>query len=365
MFIFDPYMLEILRYFLLPFSVLYGLVIWVRNKAYDYGWLPSKSFNLPVIVIGNLAVGGAGKSPMTEYLVRLLKNSSKVATLSRGYGRETTGFLLVNPDDNALKVGDEPLQFKQKFPAITVAVCEKRVDGVAKLQEHHDLIILDDAYQHRALKPGMSILLLEYKSLFKPRLLLPAGNFRDTYNQRYRADVIVVSKTPQNLTLAEKQAVLKCVNVSKQKVVLFSYLKYGLPYSFFKEKEGIKKLTADSTVLLVTGIADPKPLLNYLKVQVKEVFSVSYADHHQFTMSDIRKISSKFASIQCSNKFVITTEKDAQRFKNAKLSELIQHLPIFILPIETAFNKSDEKILKKEVFHYLSGYKKIDLSGNY
>lgn len=358
MFIFDPYMLEKLRYLLLPFSLLYGIAIWVRNKVYDYGWLPSRGFNLPVIVIGNLAVGGAGKSPMTEYLIRLLQNKAKIATLSRGYGRKTTGFLVVNQADDACKVGDEPLQFKQKFPEITVAVCEKRVVGVEKLQDNHDLIILDDAYQHRALKPGMSILLLEYKSIFKPKFLLPAGDLRDTYDQRNRADIIVVSKSPHDLNEREKKSVLKRVNVSNNKPVLFSYLKYGQPYSFGEETEGNVMLNVETTVLLVTGIAYPKPLLFYLKTQVKEVVAVNYADHYQFKASDVRKISAKFASIKASNKIIITTEKDAQRFKSAELSELVRRLPIFVLPIETAFNEADDNKLTKNIFNYLSTFEK-------
>src|SRR5690606_6426916 len=170
-------MLNYLRLLLLPFSFLYGLIIILRNKAYDRGILKSKGFEIPTIVVGNLAVGGAGKSPMTEYLIRMLMHSYKVATLSRGYGRRTKGFLLVENQDDPIKVGDEPLQFKRKYPEITVAVCEDRVVGVEKLKNDHDLVILDDAYQHRALKPGFSILLLEYKSLFKPKFLLPAGNF--------------------------------------------------------------------------------------------------------------------------------------------------------------------------------------------
>lgn len=364
MFIFEAYMLEILRYFLLPFSALYGFAIWLRNKAYDCGFLKSQGFDLPVIVIGNLAVGGAGKSPMTEYLVRLLQNKAKIATLSRGYGRKTRGFLEVNKNDDALKVGDEPLQFKQKFPAITVAVCEKRVVGVEKLQADHDLVILDDAYQHRALKPGLSILLLEYRSLLKPKFLLPAGDFRDTFDQRNRADIIVVSKSPQELTEQEKKSILKRVRVSTDKPVLFSYLKYGLPYRLEEEIEIVEKEEIDttSTLLLVTGIADPKPLLDYLKTQVTNVISLSYADHHHFTASDIKKISAKFDSIQEPNKLIITTEKDAQRLRSGELSGLIQSLPIVVLPVEAAFNEASERVLSENIFNYLSAYKKTGIS---
>src|SRR5690606_24292763 len=186
-----------LRALLLPFSLLYGLAIWLRNRLYDWGWLRSVAFDRSVIVVGNLAVGGTGKSPMTEYLVRLLSSRGRLATLSRGYGRETRGFLEVTPNDTARRTGDEPLQFKRKFPEITVAVDEDRVDGVSRLiAGGHDIIVLDDAYQHRALRPGLALLLFGYGAMHQPKWRLPAGDYRDAFSERRRADVMVVTKAP-------------------------------------------------------------------------------------------------------------------------------------------------------------------------
>ncbi len=349
-------MLSYLRLLLWPFSLLYGIVITLRNKAYDWGILKSTGFDIPIIVVGNLAVGGAGKSPMTEYLIRMLSHSHKVATLSRGYGRKTKGFLLVEDNHDSIAVGDEPLQFKRKYPKITVAVCEDRVEGVIKLKKDHDLIILDDAFQHRALKPGFSILLLEYNSLFQPKLLLPAGNLRDTFSQRKRADIIVISKSPESLSEDEKQKAVNRVHASFNQPVLFSYLKYGQPYWLNHEKKMIDKLeeniNQDDVVLVVTGIANPSLLVEYLKRQAKEVYLLKYADHHQYTERDIRSISAKFELIKDRNKRIVTTEKDAQRLKADSLSSLTGALPILILPIETTFSDPDQEILAEQIYKY-------------
>lgn len=365
MFIFGVNMLKYLRFLLLPFSVLYGCVILLRNKAFDWGVLKSVEFDFPIIVIGNLAVGGAGKSPMTEYLIRMLGNNYKIATLSRGYGRKTKGFLEVEYNDEVAKVGDEPLQFKRKYPEVTVTVCEDRVEGVRKLKNNHDLIILDDAYQHRALKPGFSILLLEYNSLFQPKFLLPAGDFRDTFNQRKRADLIVVSKSPQFLSESEKQNALNRVNVPLNHKVLFSYLNYGKPYWLNSQEPMIRNtdliLGEDRVVLLITGIVNPDPLVTYLNTQVKKVHLLKYPDHHNFTEQNIRKISIKFDSIKEQNKVIVTTEKDAQRLQVRSLSSLVQSMSIAVVPIETAFNEADEQILSERVFSYCNSKIKEDI----
>lgn len=355
MFIFEGNMLNYLRLLLWPFSVLYGLIIVLRNKAYDWGILKSQGFDFPIIVVGNLAIGGTGKSPMTEYLIRMLKVNYKVATLSRGYGRKTKGFLLVGINDDPIKVGDEPLQFKKKYQAITVAVCEDRVEGVRKLKDNHDVIILDDAYQHRALKPGFSILLVEYKSLFQPKILLPAGNFRDTFNQKKRANLIVISKSPENLSEGEKQKALKHLNANSDQKVLFAYLKYGQAYLLNKKESYSRNpvsINQYSTVLAVTGIADPSLLIKYLEAQVNKVYLLNYPDHHQYTESDIRRIANKLDAINGDNKVIVTTEKDAQRLGVSVLSDFIQPLTILVLPVETAFEENDKRILTKEVVNY-------------
>ncbi|MFD2145663.1 tetraacyldisaccharide 4'-kinase [Mucilaginibacter antarcticus] len=192
-----------LRALLLPFSFLYGLIVIVRNFLYDAGLFKSRRFDLPVISVGNLEVGGAGKSPMTEYLIQLLKDHYKLATLSRGYGRATKGFQIATATATASQVGDEPAQFKHKFPDVTVAVCEQRVDGITQLQHDHDLILLDDAYQHRAVKPGLSILLFDYNSLNNQRWVLPAGNYREPFFGKWRAGIIIITKCPADMPQQE------------------------------------------------------------------------------------------------------------------------------------------------------------------
>ena len=221
------------RYLLLPFSLLYGLIILIRNFFYDLGIFKSKQFDLPVIVIGNLEIGGAGKSPMTEYLVGFLKNQYKITTLSRGYGRQTKGFFYADKNSTAKTVGDEPLQFKQKFPEIAVAVCENRVFGVEKLQTDHDLILLDDAFQHRALTPGFSLLLFDYQQLLKPHFLLPAGNYREPFSGKKRADVIVVSKCPADLSAENQEKIRQQMLLLPHQNLFFTSIVYQPFRAFF------------------------------------------------------------------------------------------------------------------------------------
>ena len=221
--------MKLLRLLLFPISILYGLGVILRNLAYDFGIFKACKFQLPVISVGNLSVGGSGKSPMTEYLVRLLKDKYKIATLSRGYGRKTSGFRTVDTDSSSFDSGDEPLQFKRKFADVTVAVCENRVKGIQQLERNHELIIMDDAFQHRAVKPGLSILLFEYSSLLQNQWLLPSGNLREPLWAINRADILVVSKCPEKMSREQQDAL---ANRFKTKRLFFSFLKYGHLKSF-------------------------------------------------------------------------------------------------------------------------------------
>ena len=216
--------MKILRLLLFPFSIFYGLVVILRNLAYDRGILASQGFDLPIISIGNLSVGGSGKSPMVEYLIRLLKDKYKIATLSRGYGRKSSGYLDVHLNTRSTESGDEPLQFKQKFSDITVAVCENRVEGVNRLKLKHELIILDDAFQHRALKPGLSILLFEYSTFFRQQWLLPTGNLREPLWAVKRADMVIISKCPEKISSSQKEVIRRKFSTDN---LFFSFLKYG------------------------------------------------------------------------------------------------------------------------------------------
>ncbi|GAB2684177.1 tetraacyldisaccharide 4'-kinase [Mucilaginibacter koreensis] len=328
--------MKYLRLLLFPFSLLYALVVTLRNWCYDAGWFKSEQFNLPVISVGNLTVGGAGKSPMTEYLVRLFKSEYSLATLSRGYGRKTEGFIIADTQAAAETIGDEPAQFKQKFPEVIVAVCEKRADGIRRLQADHNLIILDDAYQHRAVTPGFSILLMEYGRLKEPHLLLPAGNLRELFSGRSRADVIVVSKCPPELNKQQQMELLPYIKPLPHQQVYFTSIAYQ-PLQSLSTGATIAMPGAGATVFLLTGIANIKPLLQYIRQHTPGIILHNYPDHHQFTLKNITKLADDFNRCTSISKLIITTEKDAQRLKNEALMALLQPLPIYVLPIGIQF----------------------------
>lgn len=339
-----------LRVLLLPLSVLYGLAIWLRNRLYDWGWLRSVAFDRPVIVVGNLAVGGTGKSPMTEYLVRLLSSQGRLATLSRGYGRKTRGFLEVTADDTASRSGDEPLQFRRKFPEITVAVDEDRVEGVSRLiQSGHDIIVLDDAYQHRALRPGMAILLFDYLAMGKPKWLLPAGDYRDCFRERWRADVMVVTKTPRGASETAKDRIRRRLSTTRDVPILFAGIGYGPLTPVFPAKSTTDALHNDTHILLLTGIANPLPLYQFLLPQVSEIAHARYPDHHAYSTADIRKTIRRFNEIQKPNKLIVTTEKDAQRLLDPTIKDMLAGLPVYMVPIQLEFNAADHAVLRELV----------------
>ena len=346
-------MIDYLRFLLFPFSLVYALVISIRNWAYDQGLFRSVKFDLPVIVVGNLAVGGTGKSPLTEFLIRLLEKSYTLATLSRGYGRETKGFIRVKASDQALLVGDEPLQFKNKYPEITVAVCEDRVKGVKILATDHDVILLDDAFQHRALRPGLSILLFDYESLFKPRLLLPAGNFRDSFNQRHRADIVIVTKCPSPLPEGQRTAALRRLQLNGQ--VFFSYLRYGDLYQLRQSERIERTLTATMDVLLISGIANPAPLYQYVASKSRTVKLMAYPDHHTYSRKNIISILENFKGIHSEEKILLTTEKDYQRLK-LFTEQAAFPVPVWVLPVEAAFDRDDHERLSSAILNYCGRY---------
>lgn len=339
----------------MPFSIVYGLVVWVRNRLFDWGWIKSTGFGKPVIVVGNLAVGGTGKSPMTEHLVKMLAGRYRIATLSRGYGRKTRGYVEVSEYCTAAQCGDEPLQFKRKFPHIKVAVDEDRVRGVRRLlREGHDLVILDDAYQHRTLRPGLAILLFDYRSFSRPKWLLPAGNFRDCFRERRRADVMVVTKTPPTADEADRQRIRQRLSLKRPIPVLFASIQYGQPVPVFRGATGnTALLTRELSVLLVTGIADPSPLLSHLKQHVREVEHLRFPDHHPYTSTALETIRTRFHAIRNPSRIVITTEKDAQRLSDPTLpADVINGLPLYLIPIQVQFDQHDGQIFQDLILNY-------------
>ncbi|MBD1393117.1 tetraacyldisaccharide 4'-kinase [Mucilaginibacter glaciei] len=347
--------MKYLRLLLLPFSIIYGLVTTIRNLLYNAGIFKSREFDLPVISVGNLEVGGAGKSPMTEYLVELLKPDHKLATLSRGYGRKTKGFLTANTTTTAAKVGDEPAQFKHKFRDVTVAVCEDRVAGIEQLVADHEVIILDDAFQHRAVLPGLSILLFDYNKLQDPHLVLPAGNLRESFTGRWRSDVMVVTKCPPDIDFDSMNRAYYRVEPNNHQPVFFTSINYQ-PMTDLSGNKIEFVIDADTAVFLLTGIANPTPLVQHIKTYTAQVIHHNYPDHHQFSLKNISKLAGEFTACKSQKKIIITTEKDAQRLGVRELAAAVAKLPIWVLPIGVSFLNDGKQEFDQLVLNYVTEY---------
>ncbi len=348
--------MEFLRLFLLPFSLLYGLATRFRNLLFDLKILPSTTYKMPIISVGNLSAGGTGKTPHVEYLINLLNTSYKVSTLSRGYGRRTSGFKLANSDDHASTIGDEPAQFYNKFPLITVAVDEKRRNGIDKLQNYHpetDVIILDDAFQHRYVKPGLSILLTDYHKLFSNDYLLPYGTLREARSGMKRADVIVISKTPIVLSPIERKSIIDGIKPLTYQKVLFSFVKYGAIRSLWKKEEVIDTDCHYGIILLVAGIANPYPLEYELRSKCHELITMHFNDHHKYTPEDINQIKQNYSDIYTRNKLLVTTEKDAMRMLDPSIIDNASQLPFYYIPMEIEFHERDKQIFDKIILNYV------------
>jgi len=347
-------MIKYLRLLLLPFSVLYGLVVLIRNKLYDTGVFKQTNFDLPVICVGNLVVGGSGKSPVTEYLVNLLSDK-RIAILSRGYGRKTKGYILADANSNAETIGDEPMQFYNKFPTVTVAVCEDRVTGINLLKSNHDIIILDDAFQHRSVKPGFNILLFEYQKLLSPQFLLPAGNLREPFSGYHRAQALLVTKGPEKIDVHQKQACLNRFDAPAKEKLSFSFLTYGsLTNLISKEQRPLSSISGTTSVFLLTGIANPLPLLTQLQKYTQRIDHHDYPDHYRFTLQNIQQLVNAFKNDPSEEKIIITTEKDAQRLLDDVLKELLLNLPVFYLPVKITLQEEDKATFDQKILDYVS-----------
>jgi tetraacyldisaccharide 4'-kinase len=329
-------LLKPIRILLFPISLIYALIVLVRNWCFDKKIFASTSFNLPIICVGNLAVGGTGKSPMVELLIHSLKGRVPVAVLSRGYKRKTRGYALAGAHTTALDIGDEPMQFHSKFPDIAVAVGEERIVAIPQLL--HDrpdtrVIILDDAFQHRAVKAGLNILLTDHSNLFTRDWWLPSGDLRDAPGSYRRADVIVVTKCPEDLSEDERRAMVMEINPLKHQQVFFSSIQYGLPYHIIKGNT--MTITGRMEVLLVTGIANPAPLKKWLNEKAGSYYELAYSDHHIFTIDDLNHMIRRFSYIAEPNKIILTTEKDAVRLM--KFRQELEGWPFYVMPIEPRF----------------------------
>lgn len=332
--------MKFLRYILFPIVPIYYLVTWTRNKLYDLGWKKSKSYAFPIICVGNLSVGGTGKSPMIEYLVRLLKSDYKLATLSRGYKRESEGFKLAGTTDSAKTLGDEPFQFYNKFgDEILVAVDANRQNGIENLHALNnkpDVILLDDAFQHRKVHAGFNILLTAYGDLYCNDIVLPTGNLREPKKGAKRAHIIVVTKCPINISDKEKEEIRVRLNTEASQSVFFSSISYSK--NIFSQTERLE-LAQLKGFTLVTGIANPDPLIQYLKSNNLEFNHLNFKDHHNFSAKEILDLSRL--------DFILTTEKDFMRLKDEKSLKD----KLFYLPIEVSLDKPEE--FNKEILDYL------------
>lgn len=349
----------VIRVLLLPVALLYGLVVGLRNLLYRIGVLRSVRFDLPVISIGNLSVGGAGKSPHIEYLIRWLDQFIQVAVLSRGYGRKTYGFRPVTVIDTAEDAGDEPLQFKRKFPHVPINVGESRALGVPEVVKHSpdtQCILLDDAFQHLAVTPGLNILLTEYSRPFTSDWLLPAGRLREWRHGYRRADVIVVTKCPPGLAAAQRHEMVLQIDPYPRQRIYFSQYEYGTPYDLLRP-DIERPFDLDTDVLLVSAIANTDYLLGHLAQEVRSVQTMEFEDHHYFEETDLNDLLKRFENLPSPNKIILTTEKDAMRLELHQAYFWKHGLPIFVLPVQVDFCGADEKTFQADVRQFLLDFR--------
>lgn len=354
-------MLRIIRYLLFPVSLLYGMLVQCRNWLYDLGILPVYRPPVKTIAVGNLSTGGTGKTPHIEYLVRLLANSYRLATLSRGYGRKTSGFKIANDSDHADTIGDEPAQFAQKFKHISVAVDGNRKRGIKKLCAaipDLKMILLDDAYQHRSVKAGLNIMLTDYAHMYYDDHMLPTGNLREFSNGVKRADMIVVTKTPAIFSPIERRHITSKIAAAPYQHIFFSYIKYHSITQFFSgaiyaEENFHKVLNKQTSVLLFAGIANPALLEDFVRDNSMSYQMIVFNDHHHFTAQDLKKIKHHFDEIKSSNKIILTTEKDAMRLLPLNLLNEWQHLPLFFVSIAVQMHAQDEEKFNQIIINYV------------
>ena len=333
---FNNFFLKSFRILLLPFALVYGIIVMIRNWMYDKKYFHSAEFNFPIICVGNIAVGGTGKSPMVEYLLDLLHQQFSIATLSRGYKRKTKGYVLANHTTTALDIGDEPMQFHIKFPDVAVGVGEKRILAIPELlQDRPNLqcIILDDAFQHRAVNAGLNILLTEYSNLYSRDFFLPTGDLRDEWSSAKRSDIIIVTKCPADLSTVQKQKLIRRIHPLTTQKIYFTSIEYGIPYHINSSIQ--RKVTQEDEILLVCGIANPKPLKEFLLHHASTYYQKDYPDHHIFSIDDLNEIKEIFQDIDSEKKFILTTEKDAVRL--TKFRDELEELPLFVIPIKHHF----------------------------
>ncbi len=348
-----------LKLFLYPLSFIYGIVISIRNFLYDYKIFQSTEFEIPVISIGNITVGGTGKTPHTEYLVELLRKQFLITTISRGYKRKTKGFHVVEVNSLATQVGDEPLQIKSKFNDIQVIVDEKRVHAIENIQKQAadqlpDIIILDDAFQHRSVSAGINILLIDFNRPIDKDMLMPAGRLRESKWQMRRANVIIYTKCPPEISPIMRRIIMKDVYLRPYQNLFFTTMIYQPLRPVFPDEitDNPQLEAVNLSILLVTGIANPEPLNKYLSTYSADITLLKYPDHHNFVTANINQIEQQFIDIVADQKIIITTEKDSMRLKDMDLPLIIKQ-NLFYIPLKIKFLDSEGKNFDDKIITYV------------
>ena len=345
---------------LYPVSWLYGAGVWIRNRLFDWGIYKEKSFDIPVISVGNITVGGTGKTPHTEYLIKLLKPNYKVAVLSRGYKRKSKGFVLAQPNTPVNIIGDEPFQMKQKFPDIYMAVDRDRCHGIEELCNGYtapgtEVVILDDAFQHRYVKPGMNILLVDYHGPICEDALLPAGRMREPEKGKNRAHIVIITKCPKDITPMDVRVLRKQMGLYPYQQLYFTTLNYGKLYPITRQGKEypIANIHKDAHILLVTGIASPAKLIHDLSPYNEHINPLTFSDHHDFTPQDMEIIKSRFRQLPEGKRMIITTEKDAVRLSSHPLLDESIKPFIYVLPIEVSFLHDQQELFNLNITEYV------------
>lgn len=343
---------------MVPLSWIYGMGVRLRNTLFEIGLLKSRSFDVPVIAVGNITVGGTGKTPHVEYLIKLLHGKCKVAVLSRGYKRKTKGFILAGHNDNASTIGDEPYQMKKKFADITVAVDRDRCNGIDRLTDERvakgiDVVLLDDAFQHRYVKPGVNILLVDYHRLIIYDKLLPAGRLREPANGKNRADIVIVTKCPAHLKPMEFRVITKALGLFPYQQLYFTTLEYSnLQPLYCGNERPLSSIRKNDHIMLLTGIASPKQMIIDIEPYTKHIHPVTFEDHHTFTPADIERVNREFAGMP-EPKVIITTEKDSARLLGMEgLSEEARH-SMYVLPVKIKFMAGQENKFNENILGYV------------
>lgn len=353
------------RWLLWPIALLYGLAVSVRNKMYDIGLLPSKSFDTPVLCIGNLSMGGTGKTPHIEHLVKLLKNNHKIAVLSRGYKRKTRGFLETGQNSTIQEIGDEPKQIKAKHPDITVAVCADRTKGIEKLttgENNANIVLLDDAFQHRRVKAGLNILLIDYHRPLKNDHMFPVGSLRDRPAEMARAHIVVITKTPKDIKPIERRILEKDLNLFPYQSLYFTTLEYNGLRKVFSDVAGTPEMPEmgekQRTIIMVTGIAKPILMEQELEKYARKLVKIKYADHHNFRKKDINHILQTYNKQADPETLIVTTEKDAMRLQDSKYAGLLRNTPLYYLPVEIGFIYDNADKFNNQIINYVTKNKR-------